>query len=298
MSSRKETDHQLFLRPSMKDPPSLKRASPIQAIPTPFAVVGPTRAGLNSSPQRNAASVSRPSPPSRPTRTETPPKLALLPSYVSPRTGAVSSSDSAGAEASWSVIHGSNPRTSKQFRPPSKLPRKSALHRVEPSQKKRINDTVPSMPLPTSTLISSPSVAPETSNDYDSESPWSLTHSSDAMTSTSPTDLLTFPLNTSPSELSNDNRDLESPWSVTRSSNDRQALNITFERAFSHNDRVNCVKFSKDGRYIAVGLSGGESNKWNGKVVVYSTETGIERWSVLYSQSYSIFFNPFFVVNW
>jgi len=304
-SSLKATDRQLFLRPPVKKTDYPGSSSPIQAISTPYTVVGPTCTGLNASLRRNVASISRPNPPSRPTRTGTPPKLALLPSYVSPKTGtanSISSSDSASAESSWSVIHGSNPRTSKLPRPSSKPPRKSALHRVQPFQKSGTNDTIPSMspsePF-NSTLISPRSEPLETRNDNgDSESPWSHTHSSNTLTSTSPTDFLDFPSSISPSEPGNDNRDSESPWSVTQCSNDKQALNITFERAFSHNDRVNCVKFSKDGRYVAVGLSGGESNKWNGKAVVYNTETGMERWSVIYAHAYFIYSNFFVAVNW
>ena len=110
------------------------------------------------------------------------------------------------------------------------------------------------------------SPAEKASDHPDLEPPWLHAHGSRTQAS-------------NPLETSNDSH---SPWSVTHSSDVKRRLDVAFERAFCHKDRVNCVKFSKDGRYLAVGVSGGEFNQWNGKAIIYSTETGIERWSAFY----------------
>lgn len=70
----------------------------------------------------------------------------------------------------------------------------------------------------------------------------------------------------------------EFPWSVTHG----PKLDVTFERSFVHHEaEVRCVKFSLDGKYVAVGVE-----RWDvlsvGGVIFYSTETGEQTRSVLY----------------
>lgn len=77
----------------------------------------------------------------------------------------------------------------------------------------------------------------------------------------------------------------EIPWSVGYRPKVDKILDVTFERAFVYKGHVNCVKFSMNGKYVAIGLSGGESRDlnhilFNGEVVVYSTESGEQIWSV------------------
>ena len=81
-------------------------------------------------------------------------------------------------------------------------------------------------------------------------------------------------------------------WSPTHCPKADKTLDVNLERTFFHEDQVNCVKFSLDGKYIAIGLSGRDSKKnilFNGKVIVYGTETGKRAWSVLYAFLVHIF---------
>jgi len=74
-------------------------------------------------------------------------------------------------------------------------------------------------------------------------------------------------------------------WSPTHGPNADKILDVNFKRTFLHKDQVNCVKFSLDGKYVAIGLSGRDAKLknifFNGKVIVYNTETGQQAWSVL-----------------
>ena len=71
-------------------------------------------------------------------------------------------------------------------------------------------------------------------------------------------------------------------------------LDVTIAGAFEHRgEHVQCLKFSLDGRYIAVGISGEVSGLSDGKVIVYNTEAGKQVWSVLLCMIDPVYLNPF-----
>ena len=62
-------------------------------------------------------------------------------------------------------------------------------------------------------------------------------------------------------------------WSVSYNSRIKQALHIDLDKTFAFTSMVFCVKFSPDGKYLAVGLCSG-----NGKTYLYDVETGLKIW--------------------
>lgn len=67
-------------------------------------------------------------------------------------------------------------------------------------------------------------------------------------------------------------------WSVLHNPEIKQALHIDLVNTFNFIAKVYCVKFSPDGKYLAVGLDKG------GKTYIYDVETGLNVWLVPYSQ--------------
>jgi WD40 repeat protein len=69
------------------------------------------------------------------------------------------------------------------------------------------------------------------------------------------------------------NLDLSSKrgWSMSFNNEVKKELNVELMHTFSHNEPVCCVKFSKDGRYLAAGC-------FDGKAYIYDAQTGALTW--------------------
>ena len=66
-------------------------------------------------------------------------------------------------------------------------------------------------------------------------------------------------------------------WIVSYNSRIKQALHIDLSKTFAFTSMVFCVKFSPDGKYLAVGLCSG-----NGKTYIYDVEKGLKIWFAAY----------------
>jgi len=75
---------------------------------------------------------------------------------------------------------------------------------------------------------------------------------------------------TSPKDIPN-----QLGWSVDFNSNVKPALNMKLERILIPGAPVGCVRFSPDGRYLAVGVD----NRW---IYIYDVKTGAKSWSVTF----------------
>jgi WD40 repeat protein len=60
-------------------------------------------------------------------------------------------------------------------------------------------------------------------------------------------------------------------WSVAYNPKLTQALHIDLVKTLNFTARVNCLKFSPDGRYLAVGLS-------SGRTTIYDVEKRLNIW--------------------
>jgi WD40 repeat protein len=64
-------------------------------------------------------------------------------------------------------------------------------------------------------------------------------------------------------------------WSVSHNPEITQTLQIDLAKTLNFTARVFCVKFSPDGKYLAVGLDQG-----SGRTYIYDMEKGLNIWSV------------------
>jgi len=81
---------------------------------------------------------------------------------------------------------------------------------------------------------------------------------------------------TQPSIASIDKIQSKQPkWSVSHNPKIKQALHIDLAKTFDLAAEVFCVKFSPDGKYLAVGLGEG-----NGRTYIYDVEEGSKIWLV------------------
>jgi hypothetical protein len=68
----------------------------------------------------------------------------------------------------------------------------------------------------------------------------------------------------------------EAEWSVVHNHGVRQTLNVHLAHTFKVKSEVLCVKFSREGKYLAVGLKGGET-------YIYDVEALSNRFIPFYS---------------
>jgi glucose repression regulatory protein TUP1 len=64
----------------------------------------------------------------------------------------------------------------------------------------------------------------------------------------------------------------EPNWSVSHNPGIKPALDIDLVKTIDFTDDVYCVKFSPDGKYLAVGLH------WSGRTNIYDVEKGLKIW--------------------
>lgn len=82
------------------------------------------------------------------------------------------------------------------------------------------------------------------------------------------------PIPTQPTTLINDEiQSKQSLWGVSHNPNIKPSLQIDLVKTFNFTAKVTCVKFSPNGKYLAVGTSVG-----SGKTFVYDMEKGLEIW--------------------
>jgi len=72
-------------------------------------------------------------------------------------------------------------------------------------------------------------------------------------------------------------------WSVSHNPKIKQALHIDLAKTFDLAAEVFCVKFSPDGKYLAVGLGEG-----NGRTCIYYVEDGSKIWLVPSQLTYGL----------
>jgi WD40 repeat protein len=65
----------------------------------------------------------------------------------------------------------------------------------------------------------------------------------------------------------------QAEWSVSHNPNIKQSLQIDLVKTFNYTASVFCLKFSPDGKYLAVGL-----DRRSGKTYIYDVEKGVEIW--------------------
>jgi len=82
---------------------------------------------------------------------------------------------------------------------------------------------------------------------------------------------ISLPETTSPKNIPNQ---LEW-WSVDFNSNVKRAPNVKLEHVLTPGDKVFCVRFSPDRKYLAVGVN-------NGRTYIYDAKTGAKSWSVTF----------------
>ena len=85
----------------------------------------------------------------------------------------------------------------------------------------------------------------------------------------------TTPIPLQPTTSINDNKiqSRQTVWSVSHNPNIKPSLQIDLVKTFNFTAKVTCVKFSPNGKYLAVGTSVG-----CGKTFVYDMEKGLEIW--------------------
>ena len=69
-------------------------------------------------------------------------------------------------------------------------------------------------------------------------------------------------------------------WYVKRDQTANAAVDFTFERTVLLRDRVQSVRFSPDGKYLAAAIWGGAEERY-GATVIYDAQKGNKHWSVL-----------------
>lgn len=64
-------------------------------------------------------------------------------------------------------------------------------------------------------------------------------------------------------------------WSVNFNSDDKPVLNVKLEYVLTFGAKVRRVRFSPDGKYLAVGVK-------DGRAYIYDVKTGVKSWSVAF----------------
>ena len=80
-----------------------------------------------------------------------------------------------------------------------------------------------------------------------------------------------------PPETSTSLKDIPNPldWPVDFNGNVNPALSVKLGRVLTHGGTVGRVRFSPDGKYLAVGVK-------NGRTYIYDVKTGAKSWSVTF----------------